>query len=122
MHSTLLTAVKNLAIVGFLIVGLAALGVAQTTETVPQNGKLGLNSDQKAEIKSIHQNEKQQIQAIKHDSSLSKEQKKERIREIRETSNSQINALLTPDQQKKFKEAKHRRHARRKAWRKNGFR
>jgi Spy/CpxP family protein refolding chaperone len=125
---------RKLAVAGALTFALAAAGMAQTSATgvpagttanVPQTNKgLGLTDDQKSQIKAIHQNDKQQIQAIKNDSSLSREQKKERFRDIRQNGNAQINALLTPEQQKKFKQAKHRRHARRKelGQRKNSFR
>ena len=51
---------------------------APSTTTQSQNGKnsLSLTADQKTQIKQIRQNEKQQIQAVKTDNSLSKDQKK----------------------------------------------
>ena len=42
------------------------------------------------------------MQAVRGDSSLSQDQKRDKVKQIHETTNSQINDTLTPDQQKKF--------------------
>jgi Spy/CpxP family protein refolding chaperone len=119
-----LNSIKTLAVTSTLAVSLAGLAGAQTATgtdnsaanatTQKQSGKneLGLNADQKSQIKQIRQNEKQQIQAVKTDNSLSKDQKKAKIKDIRQNSTSQINGLLTPEQQKKFaeKRANHKGH------------
>jgi Spy/CpxP family protein refolding chaperone len=130
-----LNSIKTLALTGALAVSLA--GFAQTqnstdtsstattsTATKSQSGKndLGLNADQKSQIKQIRQNEKQQIQTVKADNSLNKDQKKAKIKDIRQNSTSQINSLLTPEQQQKFaqRRANHRKHH--KHARQNSFR
>jgi periplasmic protein CpxP/Spy len=119
-----LNSIKTLAVTSTLAVSLAGFAGAQTAtgtdnsaanaNTQKQSGKneLGLNADQKSQIKQIRQNEKQQIQAVKTDNSLSKDQKKAKIKDIRQNSTSQINGLLTPEQQKKFaeKRANHKGH------------
>lgn len=76
---------------------------------------LNLTPEQKADLKSIHENTRQQAQAIKNDSSLTADQKKAKFKELRKSSREQMMAKLTPDQQKKFKEMRaerrgHRRH------------
>jgi len=65
---------------------------------------LNLTPEQKADLKSIRDNERQQAQAIKDDSSLTPDQKKAKFKELRKSSHEQMMAKLTPDQQKKFKE------------------
>ena len=65
---------------------------------------LNLTPEQKADLKSIRENERQQAQAIKNDSSLTADQKKAKFKELRKSSREQMMAKLTPDQQKKFKE------------------
>jgi len=74
--------------------------------------KLNLTPEQKADLKSIRENEKQQAQAIKNDSSLTPDQKKAKFKELRKSSHEQMMAKLTPDQQAKFKEMRkeHRGH------------
>src|SRR2546423_7526459 len=64
--------------------------------------ELNLTPEQKSVLKSIRQNEKQQAQAIKNDSSLTPEQKKAKFQELRKSSHEQMMAKLTPEQQQKF--------------------
>ena len=110
-----LNAIKKLAVTGSLILAFAAFGAAQTgttggatpdqnaTATKHEGWKdLNLSADQKAKIKSIREQTKQQMQAVKADNSLTAEQKKAKMKEIRENSFSQINSQLTPEQQQKF--------------------
>lgn len=60
--------------------------------------KLGLTADQKARIQSITEGAKSQAKAIQGDSSLSQEQKRARLQELRTSVKSQIEAVLTPEQ------------------------
>lgn len=48
------------------------------------------------------------MQAIRKDESLSREQKMEKSRAVREESQKAINAVLTPEQAKKFAEMRQR--------------
>lgn len=66
--------------------------------------QLNLTDDQKAKLKPILQDETQQMQAAHNDTSLSQDQKRAKAKEIREAHTSQINEVLTPDQQKKWEE------------------
>ena len=69
--------------------------------------KLNLTDDQKAKLKPILQDEMQQMKAVREDSSLSEDQKRAKMKSIHESLHDQINAVLTPEQQAKFKEMKH---------------
>ena len=116
--------IRTLALSSTLAVSCAGFAAAQSaagstnaapsTTTQSQNGKnsLSLTADQKTQIKQIRQNEKRQIQAVKTDNSLSKDQKKAKLKDIHQNSTSKINGLLTPEQQQKFaqRRANHRKH------------
>ncbi|HEX7960988.1 MAG TPA: hypothetical protein VF493_13780, partial [Terriglobales bacterium] len=112
-----LTSTFAVSLAGFAAAQSATGTTATATgNTATQNesgkNKLGLTADQKTQIKQIRQDEKQQIQAVKADNSLSKDQKKAKIQEIRQNGTSKINGLLTPEQQQKFaqRRANHRKH------------
>jgi Spy/CpxP family protein refolding chaperone len=68
--------------------------------------KLNLTDAQKAAIKPILATEANEIKAVHQDGSLSNEQKQAKVKEIRDNGREKINALLTPEQQKKFAEMK----------------
>lgn len=78
--------------------------------------KLNLTQDQKNQIKTIRDNEKSQIDSVRHDSSLTPEQKQNKIRGIRQGTDKQINGVLTPHQREELRE---RRQARRHHHRRN---
>jgi periplasmic protein CpxP/Spy len=66
--------------------------------------KLNLTDDQKAKLKPILQDQMQQMKVVREDSSLSQEQKRAKMKSIHESLHDQINAVLTPEQQAKFKQ------------------
>ena len=66
--------------------------------------KLNLTDDQKAKVKPILQDHLQQMKAVRQDSSLSQEQKRDKIKSIHESLHEQISAVLTPEQQTKFQQ------------------
>jgi Spy/CpxP family protein refolding chaperone len=66
--------------------------------------RLNLTSDQKSKIQPLLQAQRQQVEAVRLDSSLTPEQKRAKVREIRQGTKSQIDALLTPEQQQQLKE------------------
>ena len=66
--------------------------------------KLNLTDDQKARLRPILQDQMQQMKAVREDSSLSEEQKRAKMKPIHESLHDQINAVLTPEQQAKFKQ------------------
>ncbi|HKW32796.1 MAG TPA: hypothetical protein VJN92_07310 [Candidatus Acidoferrum sp.] len=69
--------------------------------------KLNLTDDQKAKLKPVLQDQMQQMKAVREDSSLSEDQRRAKMKSIHESLNEQINAILTPEQQAKFKQMQH---------------
>lgn len=65
---------------------------------------LNLTEDQKTRLKSIREDVKTKITGIREDKSLSPQDKKSRIMEIRKDAREQMKQVLTPDQQKKLAE------------------
>jgi len=63
---------------------------------------LNLTDDQKTQLKPILQGEVQQLKAVHSDASLSDEQKGAKMKEIHAGAKSQINTILTPEQQQKL--------------------
>lgn len=82
---------------------------AQTTSTPKGNGhkkehkmqkfdKLNLTAEQKAKLKTLHEQQKKEMQALKNNSSVTKEQK----RELHKKYKDQFMAILTPAQQQQL--------------------
>jgi periplasmic protein CpxP/Spy len=85
------------------------VGMHHNGESVDQHlqmlsEKLNLTDDQKAKLKPILQDQMQQMKTVHEDSSLSPEQKRTKMKSIHESFHDQINAVLTPEQQTKFKQ------------------
>jgi len=68
--------------------------------------KLNLTEDQQAKLKPILENESQQTKALHDDTSLAPADKRAKMKELHESSTEKINAVLTPDQQTKWKQMK----------------
>jgi periplasmic protein CpxP/Spy len=66
--------------------------------------KLNLTDEQKSQFQKIRQNSLQQAKAIRSDSSLSDEQKKQKMADLRKDSHQQMFAVLTPEQKEKLKQ------------------
>ncbi len=64
--------------------------------------QLNLTADQQAKIKPILEQEQQQMQTLHGDTSMSQQDKWSKMQQIRQGTNDQIKAVLTPDQQQKF--------------------
>jgi Spy/CpxP family protein refolding chaperone len=87
-------------------------GMHQKGESVEQHlqmlsEKLNLTDDQKAKLKPILQDQMQQMKGVREDSSLSEDQRRAKMKSIHESLHDQINAVLTPEQQAKFKQMQH---------------
>ncbi len=65
--------------------------------------KLALTDDQKAKIKPILMDEMQAMKALRDDTTLEKKDKHAKMMDIHKSHAEQILAILTPDQQAKFK-------------------
>lgn len=63
---------------------------------------LNLTSDQQQKIRPILDNESQQMQTLRGDTSMAREDKFAKMRSIREDTMTQISPILTPEQQKKW--------------------
>ncbi len=70
--------------------------------------QLNLTTDQQGKVLDVLKSEQSQMQSLHSDSSLSQEDRRSKAMDIHKTSNEQIRALLTPDQQKKFDEMQSR--------------
>jgi periplasmic protein CpxP/Spy len=66
--------------------------------------QLSLTSEQQTQIKPILENESQQMQSLRSDTSMSQEDRMSKMQEIRKNTTSQITPILTPDQQTKYKD------------------
>ena len=64
---------------------------------------LSLTDDQKAKVKDIFADAKTKHQAVSNDTSLSDDQKKAKLKELREGTLAKLNTVLTPDQQTELK-------------------
>jgi periplasmic protein CpxP/Spy len=87
------------------------------TESGPHHGQranqlerlskeLNLTDEQKEKVKPILDEQTKQMHATQEDASLNQEQKRDKMKQIHQTTHSQINDILTPEQQKKFAELK----------------
>ena len=71
--------------------------------------RYSLSSDQQAQIKPILANQQQQMQALRQDSSLSRDDRMAKMKSIRDDSSSKIQALLNDSQKQKFAQDQQRR-------------
>jgi Spy/CpxP family protein refolding chaperone len=68
--------------------------------------KLDLTEDQQAKLKPILEGQSTQMKTLHDDTSLAPEDKRAKMKELHESSTEKINAVLTPDQQAKWKQLK----------------
>ena len=64
--------------------------------------ELNLTDDQKAKIKPIFEDQAAKMKALREDTSTSMDDKRPKMQDIRKSTNDQVRAVLTADQQKKF--------------------
>lgn len=76
--------------------------------------ELNLTDEQKEKVKPILDEQSKQMRVTQDDTSLSQEQKRDKMKQIHQTTHSQINEILTPEQQKKFAELKEQHKEQRK--------
>ncbi len=65
--------------------------------------QLNLTKDQKQKVRTLDQDNKSKIEAVRNDNSLTQEQKKEKMKELRKAHQEGMNSILTKDQQDKMK-------------------
>lgn len=73
---------------------------------------LNLNSDQQTKVLDILKSAQSQMETVRSDSSLSPQQRRSKMMDIRKSTNDQVRGILDPDQQKKFDEMLTRREHR----------
>jgi protein CpxP len=66
--------------------------------------KLNLTEDQQTKLKPILEDQAKQMKALHEDTSLAPADKQAKMKELHESSIEKMNAILTPDQQTKWKE------------------
>ena len=112
-------------ILGIFISGLMLAGTisAQTAPAAGQRGQamrgearmfqgLDLTDDQRSKVQTILQGERSQIQALRSNTSLTDDQRKQQARQLRRTDHQQLLAILTPEQQAKMKQLHQQRRGR----------
>lgn len=67
------------------------------------HSELNLTTDQKAQLKAIHEKQKAEMTAIKNNSNISAEQKKEQFKTVKQQYRTQRETVLTPDQKETMK-------------------
>lgn len=111
-------------IVVLLLAGIGCLPVSFAQATAAQNQpaaenksatsalldrltkQLNLTGDQQTKLKPIIEEEEKQMDAVRKDNTLSAQARRDKITQIRLMTKPQIEAILTPDQQKKFDQMK----------------
>jgi len=97
------------AALGFVLTGgvtLAQRGNRQPPSVDEQVKRLAdrlkLSADQQSKIKPILEDQRQQMESIRSDSSLSREDRMSKMRSIREAATSKIKEILNDDQKKQY--------------------
>jgi protein CpxP len=68
------------------------------------NKQLNLTQDQQDKLKPILEDRQKQMEALRNDTAMSREDRMTKMRDIRKNTDDQIRQALNPDQQKKFDE------------------
>jgi periplasmic protein CpxP/Spy len=118
MKSTKTMLIAALA-AGVMILGSSSLPAQDATNTPPPGMKgkhheiakeLNLTADQKPKFQEIMKNAMEQRKALRDDTSLSKEDKKAKMKTIQEDTNKQLKDLLTAEQYAKWQEMTKKGH------------
>jgi Spy/CpxP family protein refolding chaperone len=75
--------------------------------------KLDLSVDQRAQIKANGAKVREQLKTLRADNSLTKEQKRDKARELLQSARNQFRGVLTPEQQAKIDQFRANRQAKR---------
>ncbi len=90
-------------------------GDRAATKLSKLSSKLNLTEDQKSKIKPILQNEAKQTEGIRANNALSQDQKHTRIKEIHQTTRSEMRPILTAQQQQKLDQIRKQKRAERRS-------
>ncbi|MGZ4786873.1 MAG: hypothetical protein ACXVZX_00025 [Terriglobales bacterium] len=72
--------------------------------------KLNLTQEQQDKLKPVFEKQHEQAKAIKNDSSLTQDQKKEKFQALRQDTMAQVNGILTPEQQQQWQQMRAKHH------------
>lgn len=106
---------KKMILFGLILVGFQLAASAQdkrdtirphhkNADKVKIKEELGLSKEQGDKLKTINEESRNKMMTLRKDSSLSKEDRKAKAKELMKERNDQINAILTPDQQTKYRQ------------------
>jgi Spy/CpxP family protein refolding chaperone len=70
---------------------------------------LNLTDDQKTKLQPLFADQHKQVQSVMQDSSLTQEQKRAKVDEIRKATHQQVMSVLTPEQQTQMKQMRNQR-------------
>jgi periplasmic protein CpxP/Spy len=68
--------------------------------------RLNLSDDQKGKLQSIFADSQQQMQGVRQDSSLSRQDRMEKMKSLRSQTDDKINGILNDDQKQKYAQMK----------------
>jgi periplasmic protein CpxP/Spy len=92
--------------------GHGAGGNAMDADTPENDPALNLTDDQKEKIQAIRVDVKEQLKALKKDTSMTDEQRQQKMKQIKMETRKQVWAVMTPEQQKIWaQEQRERRQA-----------
>jgi periplasmic protein CpxP/Spy len=123
-----LNIVAALAICGLLAI--ASTGSAQSTNTNSNNrqerrgpnvkqrierlsNELKLNDDQKAKVTALFEKEAKEGRELREDKNLSRDERREKGRAMRQTVDKEMKTILTPEQLEKYKQLREQMRERR---------
>ena len=125
MKRTLLTAALALSLIGTAAIAQQTTPAPQTDAPAAQHErhhapdphkmamrmskKLGLSPDQTAKIEPVLADRQQKVQALRADTSLTPDQRKQQMHAIAKDSQEQLAGILTPEQMQQMKAMHHGR-------------
>ena len=71
--------------------------------------KLNLSSEQQSKVQSVLEDQQKQMQALRQDKSLSSQDRRAKLADLRQNTSAQIRSVLNADQQKKFDQMEQKR-------------
>lgn len=89
--------------------GMGRAGAARRPGIMRALQRLNLTPDQKTQIRNLLQTQRQKVQSLRQDASLTPEQRQDNIKQIRQSTHQQVLGILTPEQQAKLKQFEQRR-------------
>ncbi len=91
-------------------------GVGMDPDTPENDAALNLTDDQKTKIQAIREDAKDQMKAVKKDTTLTDDQRAQKVKQVRMDTRRQVWAVMTPEQQKVWaQEMREKRQAKKMA-------